>query len=250
MAFARRLVNDWLTLWAEARDIAWLPPGWNDADMIALMKRPAAVVAALSALLVAAPAAAHPHVWVTARSEVLYDGNGEMTGVRHVWTFDEAYSAFAVQGLDKDGDGKFSPEELRELAEVNVDSLNEYDYFTVAKANGVKVTFARPTDYGLTYDNGALTLTFTLPAARPARADKLLSLEVYDPTYFVSFAMAEGEDAVRLTDSPSGCKTSITRPKTPDPAKMQDLSESFFENLSANSTFGADFANRVLVACP
>ncbi len=219
--------------------------------MTPMIKRPAAAItAALMTALAAAPAAAHPHVWVTARSEVLYDGKGEMMGVRHVWTFDAAYSAFAVQGLDKDGDGKISPDELKELAQVNVESLNEYGYFTVAKANGAKVAFADPRDYGLTYDNGALTLTFTLPTAKPARADKLLSLEVYDPTYFVSFAMAEGDDAVRLADGPSGCTTNVTRPKTPDRAKMQELSESFFENLSANSTFGADFANRVLVACP
>jgi nickel/cobalt exporter len=31
---------------------------------------------------------AHPHVWVTFHSEVLYSAEGAMTGVRHAWTFD------------------------------------------------------------------------------------------------------------------------------------------------------------------
>ena len=47
-----------------------------------------------------------------------------------IWTFDEFYTAMALQGLDTDGDGKYSAEELKPLAEVNVNSLKEFDYFT------------------------------------------------------------------------------------------------------------------------
>ena len=38
-------------------------------------------------------AEAHPHVWVTFHSEVLYAADGTMTGVRHAWTFDDMFSA-------------------------------------------------------------------------------------------------------------------------------------------------------------
>jgi ABC-type uncharacterized transport system substrate-binding protein len=65
------------------------------------------------ALLWAAPALAHPHVWVTARAELLYAADGKVTGVRHAWTFDKAYSAYVTQGLDADKDGKLTPEELK-----------------------------------------------------------------------------------------------------------------------------------------
>src|ERR1700756_88628 len=44
-------------------------------------------------------AEAHPHVWVTFHSEILYAADGSMTGVRHAWTFDDMFSAYALQGI-------------------------------------------------------------------------------------------------------------------------------------------------------
>jgi hypothetical protein len=41
---------------------------------------------------------AHPHVWVTMTEELLYAPDGSVTGVRHAWTFDDMFSAFATQG--------------------------------------------------------------------------------------------------------------------------------------------------------
>ena len=46
----------------------------------------------------AAPAEAHPHVWITAKSEVVYAPDGSITGVRHAWTFDDMFTTYALQG--------------------------------------------------------------------------------------------------------------------------------------------------------
>ena len=32
------------------------------------------------------PAAAHPHGWVVARNEIVFDAEGKLTGFRHTWT--------------------------------------------------------------------------------------------------------------------------------------------------------------------
>ena len=79
-------------------------------------KRRAAIVAALfcGCNLVATTVQAHPHVWVTVETEVVFDEHKAITGFRHKWTFDEAYSAFAVEGRDINKDGKYDREELRE----------------------------------------------------------------------------------------------------------------------------------------
>src|SRR5215475_6221406 len=92
------------------------------------------IATALAALAGAATAAsAHPHVWVTMKSELVFAPDGTVTGVRHAWTFDDMFSAFATQGIEAKKKGEFTREELAPLAEVNVTSLKEFDYFTYAK---------------------------------------------------------------------------------------------------------------------
>ena len=194
-------------------------------------------------------AVAHPHVQVEASASLLFSGTGQVIGLQHHWQFDEAYSAFAVQGLDANSDGKISRAELAYLAKENTESLSEFDYFTKLKIDGKKLDFANPVDYWLEYDNGKLTLHFTLPLKVPAKIARTSGIELYDPTYFVAFTFREGDQAFSLKSGPSGCVATITRPKAPTQTS-QNLNESFFNTLSAKGDFGAQYANRVLVACP
>ena len=65
-----------------------------------------ALTAAIGGLALAGTAQAHPHVWVTMKETVLYD-KGTITGLQQAWTFDELYTQQAIEGLDKNGDGKY-----------------------------------------------------------------------------------------------------------------------------------------------
>src|SRR5262249_19564332 len=71
---------------------------------------------------------AHPHVWITMRTEVVYGPDGRVTGVRHAWAFDDMFSAFVTQGLENWKKGKFTHEELAPLAKDNLNSFKEFDY--------------------------------------------------------------------------------------------------------------------------
>jgi ABC-type uncharacterized transport system substrate-binding protein len=194
-------------------------------------------------------ALAHPHVMVVARAEVVYAPDGKVTAIRHTWAFDEAYSVYAVQGLDTNNDGIWSREELAELAKVNVESLSEFGFFTVAKANGKAQEFGAPKDYFLAFDKKILTLTFTLPLKAPASATRTFGLEISDPSWFVAFELAQGDDAVVLKDAPAGCVARLTRPKPADAAPQGKLDEDFFAS-GAGANAGLQFVNRALVACP
>jgi len=208
-----------------------------------------ALLCSLVALFAAIAAAqAHPHVWVTMTSELVYAPDGTVTGVRHAWAFDDMFSAFATQGIETKQKGVFTREDLAPLAQVNVDSLKDFDYFTYAKADGKKTEFEGPTDYWLDYKNEVLTLHFTLPFKAPVKAQRL-DLEVYDPTYFVDFAMAE-KDPVKLVNAPGQCKLTVVRPTDANVASNAPINEQFFNSLDTNSNFGAQFANKILVACP
>src|SRR5882724_9837841 len=154
------------------------------------------LLAALCLFGSVAVATAHPHVWVTAQSEIVYDPGGRVTGVRQTWAFDDMFSSYATQGLDKDGDGKLSREELQPLAQTNVESLKEFDYFTRAKLGGKLLLFKAPVDYWLEETNKILILHFLLPLSSPqTQGQKPLAIDIYDPTYFVDFAMAESNPA-------------------------------------------------------
>ena len=64
------------------------------------------VAAALAAVAITgAAASAHPHVWVTVKSELVYASDGTVTGVRHAWTFDDMFSVFATQGIESKNEG-------------------------------------------------------------------------------------------------------------------------------------------------
>ncbi|MEA1834052.1 DUF1007 family protein [Methylobacterium durans] len=208
-----------------------------------------------AASLFAGPAHAHPHVWVVAKAEIDYAEGGRVTGIRHAWTFDASYSAFITQGLDKNGDGKLTPDELAGLAAENTANLAEFGYFTKLKVAGKEQAFAEPAEPRMAVEGGALTLSFLLPLKSPAPQGRgVVALEVYDPAYFVSFSLAEGADAARLAGAPGGCAATITRPKAAE-AKTADaakpgMTEAFFEALTAASNYGVQFANRVIVACP
>jgi ABC-type uncharacterized transport system substrate-binding protein len=213
------------------------------------------VAVALLLVLAAGGAGAHPHVWVDSRSDILFNEDGKISAVRHAWTFDEAFSAYAIQGLDEDNDGKLTREELQPLAQVNVESLHEFDFFTYLGVIGVDEVFGafgEPVDYWLDYDGLQLTLHFTLPLTEPfdpKQGDT--AIEVYDPTFFVDFALAE-TDAALLVDAPAGCSLDIKQAEGFDsatanilsqiPADVRDLPPELLELTTGN-------ANTIRVVC-
>ena len=193
-------------------------------------------------------AAAHPHVWVTFHSELLYAADGSLTGVRHAWTFDDMFSAYALQGMPHATKGVYTREELAPLAQTNVDSLKEYGYFTFARGDGKKLKFTDPIDYWLEYKNSALVLHFTLLLKVPAAARET-RIEVYDPSIFVDFEFAKDEP-VSLSGAPPQCQLSVDQPHQPTPADQLRLSQLDITPLDSSSTYGQTFANKIFVRCP
>lgn len=210
-------------------------------------------LAALAAL-VALPgpsAEAHPHVFVDAKAELVFDAGGRIVAVRHIWQFDKAFTAYAIQGLDANNDGKLSQDELKPLADTNVESLKEYDYFTFLKADGKEQGFDEPKEYWLQFVSGRLTLFYTLPLKAPVAA-KHAVLDIYDPEYFVAITFVK-DTPFKLVDAKAGCNGAFQPPKPLDagtasrlleiPADQRDLP-------SGLAAFTLGLANRFNVSCP
>lgn len=149
-------------------------------------------------------------MWVTYEMTVDYD-NGAVTGVDHVWSFDDSYTAMALEGLDTNNDGKYDQHELAPLLKVNMDGLKEFNYFTVAKLGDEKLAFNPPTNARLEYtSNGVLRLFFHLTLTKPVPADGL-TFAVFDPSFFIDFE-PEKTNAVKLSSAPNGCSATLLDP--------------------------------------
>jgi ABC-type uncharacterized transport system substrate-binding protein len=192
---------------------------------------------------------AHPHVYVTMKSEIVYGADGTVTAVRHAWAFDDMFSTYALQGVESKKKGEYTREELKPLAEVNITSLKEYDYFTIVQGDGKKLEFSGATDYWLDFSDSVLTLHFTLPVKEPVKA-KAVNVDIYDPSYFIDFSFDDrNKDAVKLAGSPGACKLDVSKPGDSTPQGKR-LSESFFANNPDSSKIGVQYANKIAVKCP
>lgn len=233
----------------------------------------AAVLTAATVVLGLATAAdAHPHIWVRVRATVLYE-NGAIVAIRHAWTFDEYYTAMAIEGLDANKDGIYAREELAELAKVNIEALKEFGYFTFPKLKGQELLVGAPRDYYLVHGerkvdaaaakppgepvlprtgadqiaNAAkgpakeLTLNFTLPLAKPVLADADgFGFSMGDPTFFIAFEPADAAPVTLGDGAPRGCRVSSPQVAAPDanPSKPGDLMASKPSDLSVNIVSG------------
>ncbi|SEP75881.1 ABC-type uncharacterized transport system, substrate-binding protein [Faunimonas pinastri] len=173
-----------------------------------------AALVGLSAL--GGTAEAHPHVLTDVQEVVVFDKQGQVTGLKSIWRFDDAFSAYAVQGYDDKG--KYTRASLQPLAQINVDSLADFKYFTSLKIGDQQIPMAKKaTDYWLAYENGVLTLHFTLATSRPVPArGRTFEFDIYDPDYFVAYSFMTDRPPVLLADAPGECSIKVNQPDALD----------------------------------
>jgi ABC-type uncharacterized transport system substrate-binding protein len=225
------------------RSVTLAPPGL----------RPAFALLAVAAFALAPTLAlAHPHVWVTVRSQIGFTPDGKVATVTHDWVFDDMYSAFATQGLGKPGDlvkrATFAP-----LARENAGGLAQIGYFTTLKIGGKTAEFAPVNDGDYWMEERAdhlVTFHVDLHLKTPTAPGPYFSLLVADPEYFIDFEFDDTDGVSLASSAPAGCSASIAKPKPLADDDKQKLSESFFTNLAPGTNFGFKMASRAIVACP
>jgi ABC-type uncharacterized transport system substrate-binding protein len=211
-----------------------------------------ALIITMFAVGTSAAVSAHPHVFVKARSEIIFDKQGRMIDIRHVWQFDPAFSAFASQGLDTNGDGKLSAAELAPMAKTNVKSLKYYGFFTWLSVGKKKIKLNDPDKYFLRDLGGLLTLYYELPLATPTPPGPEMTLEVYDPEYFVAFTFTK-KDPVTLYNAPPGCTAAYHPPHPLDAKIMAQLAAvpaSQHDLPPALEDAALGLANLIKISCP
>jgi ABC-type uncharacterized transport system substrate-binding protein len=153
-------------------------------------------------------ASAHPHVWVILKCKVIFDDSGSVVALLYSRSFDEMTSAFTTLGI-KGRHSAPTREELAPAASEQIASLRKVDFFTTMKVGNVSQRLLDAADYWLDFDGKLLTLHFSLPV-NPARNLTSMTIEIYDPSYFVDIRFADA-NPVELAQAPKNCKSSIVR---------------------------------------
>ena len=173
-------------------------------------------------------AVAHPHIFVDSTAELVFDADSRFAEIRHRWAFDEAFSSWVTQGLDVDGDGEISPDELQDLADENLMGLSQFDYYTFGGEGDGDLIF-RPV--GLAHmhmDGGKVVMEFTIAPTEPYAIVQSLDIEVSDPDYYVAFTFPDTGGA-RLVNAPLGCSV-----ESHPPVPLSDADAIRLANIGAD----------------
>lgn len=214
--------------------------------------------AALPALAIltwaaASPAQAHPHVWIEMQSEVIFDAQGLISGVKLTWTFDDGYAQVALDGLDTNGNGIYDPAELEPLTRENLESLKDYDYFTHVRFGGKAQAMGAPAESSQTYSDDKLRLQFQLPLVTPVDPTKgEFVLKVYDPEFYISFNYLADATVAVTGSMPAACKP-VLKP-VPTDAEVEQTRAMLSTKgpdwkPEEAEDFGALFAQPVTIQC-
>lgn len=197
----------------------------------------------------AAPAGAHPHVWIDARLAVAVDAEARVTALTVTWRLDALYSQTTVAGLDADGDGAYSPSELRPLIDESMRNLEEWFFFTDARKAEDRLPTSPVQDYEAFMDGDRLVYEFTLPLAEPEQpGQEGLRVRLFDPSLYIGIEL-EKKGPVTLQQPADACAYHIT----PAPGFEEALlisEDTFATDVEPGSDgVGSRFAETVVITC-
>ncbi|MEO9899577.1 DUF1007 family protein [Nisaea sp.] len=190
---------------------------------------------------------AHPHAWIDASIQVLFDGAGDVYGLRQYWLLDEFYTAFALDSYRTEGTSP-SQSEIDDLMRENMKNLSEYTYFTRVFHDGKEIKLGSIAEMASTLRGSRLEMEFVIPLAEAINLDgKPISYKIYDPTYYIEVLHAQSDDAISLIEAPVGCDYRLIAPK---PTLEAIVSAANLDRTqSGDDGLGDLFAERVEVSC-
>lgn len=176
----------------------------------------AAFVFATASLIVSAPprAQAHPHIWIDAFVEVVFD-DGQVTALRINWTFDPFFTGMAAADFDADGNAELDQAEAAELAANSAENLKDVGFFTHIWIGADPLDIAAAQDFEAWVKDGRLSFAFTVAMPQPIDPTKTtLAISLYDPTYYIEIT-PDPIDPLRFAGGAAPCLANVQ----PDPQR-------------------------------
>lgn len=205
---------------------------------------------ALLAGLAATPALAHPHIFIDTKVEFLFDANGDLAEVRIEWTYDEFTSMLILADRGIAIDASFTEGQTGRLSGFDMNWIEDYPGDSYLYLGDQPIALSRPRDWATRVENGVIT-TWHLrqPEAPIALKEAQIKLQVYDPTYYTAYTIA---DAPVLT----GRQDCTAQVYGPDPTQAAEILRQALAELSGAYSdedfpaIGAEFSEEIRLTCP
>jgi ABC-type uncharacterized transport system substrate-binding protein len=203
-------------------------------------------------MLTAAPALAHPHIFIDTRIEVIVNDRNEATALRIGWTYDDLYALliFGDLALDPDGDGILTPEEEASLNGFDMQWIEGFEGDTYVLKDGQPLAISGPRDWTASWADGKLSSTHYRDLVVPVPvADVPLVIQAYDPGYYVYHAILPPA----VVTGGTGCSAQVFEAdlNAADAALQEALAE-YAPGADLEGQFpavGAKFSDEVRVTC-
>ncbi|MDR6757931.1 ABC-type uncharacterized transport system substrate-binding protein [Mycoplana sp. BE70] len=200
--------------------------------------------------LLPAVALAHPHIFAEARLEVVAGDDGTIAELRNVWRFDEMFSSSVVLEFDKNSNLKLDADELAEVGQTVLESLEEFSYYTSITEDGRTIKVAKPEAINVDFQDGQLLMFFKVSPGEALALKGKLTFGVYDPTMYAAMDFATDGDLVVVGEKFAACKHEVVRP---DPDEVLAQNQGTLTDAFWNDPAGTDmtklFATRLEVTC-
>ncbi|MCC5993561.1 MAG: DUF1007 family protein [Rhodobacteraceae bacterium] len=193
--------------------------------------------AGMALLLMASAAQAHPHIFVDAGLEIIFDDHGQPEALRISWRYDPMFSMLLVSdlGLDPDFTGTVNEDERAVLNGFDMNWIEGYHGDTHVTQKDSALALSGPVEWTSDYKDGELRSTHLrrfIDLPDPARE---WVVAVYDPTYFTSYSIA----TTPLITGRDDCRARIFEPDWD--AARDHLDAALDEILGAGGDIEAEF---------
>jgi ABC-type uncharacterized transport system substrate-binding protein len=175
----------------------------------------AAAALLAAAVLGAARAEAHPHVFVDATVAPVFDEAERFTAVHEKWAFDIAFTEGIGPDLDVNKDGVLSQSEIENAGGVGELWFIPYDYFTRITVAGRPVDRKAVEGFGVRIADARLVVEFTVPLSEPAVITLGAGIDVFDPEFYVDVEFAD--PGIDTASVPASCQAARRQTPNLDP---------------------------------
>jgi ABC-type uncharacterized transport system substrate-binding protein len=161
----------------------------------------------LVAVLLPAPALAHPHVFIDTGLTLVLNAEGQLAEIRVTWAYDELYSLLVMEeyGVDDDYDGVLRPEEIVTLNGFDMNWVPGFEGDSYLQSGGMPVALSGPLDPSTVVEDGRVVTTHTRRLETPLDIVAPVSVKAYDPTFYTAYSVSRGV----TVEGNAGCTATV-----------------------------------------